>query len=155
MMDAGMEKQIRDRLGTDLLALRTDDVLGVCRPAVELLPHRVSPDELPLGASRLGGPADLPAKVEWPRWRGEPQSLIAQIRLQDVAGLPGAELLPESGWLAFFYTARQDTRGFDPEDHGSWAVLHSPPATRLVGANRSSLRPGVAILPPGSRPAPF
>ena len=32
---------------------------------------------LPLGASRFGGPADLPGGVEWPRVDGRPLLLMA------------------------------------------------------------------------------
>lgn len=60
---------------------------------------------LPLGGSRFGGPADLPAGVEWPRARGRPLLLLAQLNFGDLPitrDHPVVQQLPERGWLCLF-----------------------------------------------------
>lgn len=60
---------------------------------------------LPLGASRFGGPADLPVGVDWPRAGGRPLLLMAQLNFSQ---LPierrhaVLERLPKRGWLCLF-----------------------------------------------------
>src|SRR5689334_20222138 len=57
---------------------------------------------LPLGASRFGGPADLPACMEWPRVHGRPMLLLAQLNfgaLPIKRDHPIVKRLPERGWL--------------------------------------------------------
>ena len=75
------------------------------------------------GASKLGGVPDLPPGTTWPELKGEPQSFIAQIRLDDVRQYDSEKVLPQSGMLWFFYDAQQETYGADPADRGGWQVL--------------------------------
>ncbi len=71
----------------------------------------LAPEEsVDLGASRVGGRPDLPREVPWPtatrlahgELREFPLAFIAQIALEDVAGLDGDNLLPSTGLLSFF-----------------------------------------------------
>ncbi|NIP57761.1 MAG: DUF1963 domain-containing protein, partial [Gemmatimonadetes bacterium] len=126
------ETEIRAALRAGPLAPRTEEIAALARPCVHLLTDPVTVSALSPATSRIGGVPDLPPGVEWPRWKGEPQSFIAQLDLADVAGLPGTRLLPGAGSLVFFYTARQDTWGFDPSDRGSWSVIHAPPGADLT-----------------------
>lgn len=128
------EARIRAALREGPLARRTGEILELARPCVHLVADPVGSADLPTGTSRIGGLPDLPPGTEWPLWKGEPQAFLAQLDLADVAGLPGTEVLPPDGFLAFFYTARQDTWGFDPDDRGSWAVVHVTPGSRLARA---------------------
>jgi uncharacterized protein YwqG len=64
--------------------------------------------------------------MEWPTFRGRPQSFIAQVNLAEVTGLAGTEVLPGSGLLSFFYDAEQSIWGFDPSDRDGWRVLYAP-----------------------------
>lgn len=125
-------EQVKAALLNSSLASRADQILGTCREALELSTYPTEMDRLPLGSSRIGGIPDLPVGTAWPSWRGEPQSFLAQISLTEVARSPGTGILPEAGSLCFFYSARQDTWGFDPKDLGSWAVVHTPPETDLI-----------------------
>jgi uncharacterized protein YwqG len=61
--------------------------------------------------------------VAWPRWKGVPQSFIAQIRLEDVQPYDVNKALPAQGMLWFFYDAAQETYGENPDDRGGWFVL--------------------------------
>lgn len=105
-------------------------------------------NKLPLGTSKLGGSPDLPPGVGWPEWKGEPLSFIGQFRMPDVTEYDAEGVLPRSGMLYFFYSASQETWGFDPADRGSWRVLYadvdssklvrtSAPATLLEDGNFS------------------
>lgn len=77
---------------------------------------------MPIGSSRIGGEPDVPPDFEWPMWKGKAQHFLAQINLADCAGMPGAEVLPNSGQLLFFYDRDRRTWGFDPKDRGSFHV---------------------------------
>ena len=63
---------------------------------------------LPLGASRFGGPADLPVGVDYPQHDSRPMLLLAQFNWADLwpkwGRLPGLPL-PSDGWLCLFCDA--------------------------------------------------
>lgn len=67
------------------------------------LPKRKRDGEagLPVRTSKLGGHPDLPRTTAWPRAEGRPMAFVAQVRLDDLAGLDG-DVLPASGLLSFF-----------------------------------------------------
>jgi hypothetical protein len=100
-------------------------LVPLMRPAIHLIATPVELEALPVGASRLGGPADLPEDMEWPRWERGPLALLAQLRLSEVAAhdLPGA--LPDSGTLWVFYDAVEQPWGMGPEDTEAWRVIFS------------------------------
>jgi uncharacterized protein YwqG len=54
-------------------------------------------------ASHLGGVPDVPDGWQWPRSVDGYLRFLAQVNLQDLARFHGAELLPRSGLLSFFY----------------------------------------------------
>ncbi|MBO6940909.1 MAG: DUF1963 domain-containing protein [Deltaproteobacteria bacterium] len=70
--------------------------------AVLMLPTRVKEAELEVGATKLGGHPDLPAKTKWPRVSKEPLTFLAQVDLGDVAPLLPKGALPTEGLLSFF-----------------------------------------------------
>lgn len=90
----------------------------------------VEEDDSPVGASKIGGLPDLPPGVAWPTIEGMTLSFLAQIRLADLRGLPGAEDLPDSGLLAFFYDADARTN-YDAEGTWCWPVRHRG-GTRVI-----------------------
>jgi uncharacterized protein YwqG len=81
-------------------------------------------DRIAMGTSKLGGRPDLPSEIGWPDWKGKPLSFIAQISLSDLPSLECLNVLPKDGIPSFFYSAEQETWGFDPDDKGSWRVMH-------------------------------
>lgn len=83
------EAEIRAALDAGHLGRRTEQIVALARPCVHLLTDPMAISALPPGSSRIGGLPDLPPGGEWPRWKGEPQSFVAQIDISDVAGLPG------------------------------------------------------------------
>jgi uncharacterized protein YwqG len=99
------------------------DIDRLARPSIRLTATAVDESELKIGASKLGGVPDLPPGAAWPVLKGQPQSFIAQIRLEDARQYDTAKVLPQSGMLWFFYDAQQQTFGADPSDRGGWQVL--------------------------------
>lgn len=89
---------------------------------------------LPLGASRLGGLPDLPPGTAWPELDGVPMEFVAQLRLDELAGLDPLGRLPAEGSLAFFQNSQFVHNDMDP-DAKACAVLFAPgPASGLERA---------------------
>ena len=93
--------------------------------------HMVATDKAGV-FSKIGGLPNLPAGLEWPKWKGVPLAFLAQIDLRESPESRPIENLPPSGQLYFFYDLEQTTWGFDPADRGSWRVLYSndPPSRK-------------------------
>jgi uncharacterized protein YwqG len=87
--------------------------------------------DVPAAASRLGGTPLAPPDWEWPTFEDEPMLFVGQIDCAELRGLPGAELLPPHGVLAFFGD-HDAVQGGD--SLGMSAVYHWPEADRLVAA---------------------
>jgi hypothetical protein len=92
---AQLEGLIRARLPEHLPA-----IMALARPAIGLWPSATTVPS-PAG-TRLGGGALAPPGWHWPLYEEEPMFFLAQIHCPDLKGLPGAELLPETGSLSFF-----------------------------------------------------
>jgi uncharacterized protein YwqG len=117
--------EYRAQLGAAGLGRHADSLSEAALPSVRLLAD--SPiDAATAGASRLGGSPDLPADLPWPaNDDGTPLSFIAQLDMREIAIHDVEGILPKEGLLSFFYEAApQNAWGFDPADHGAWAVLH-------------------------------
>jgi uncharacterized protein YwqG len=140
--------EVRDAIAGGTLADKSDELLSLARPCIELRTTRVAKEDLPLGASRIGGAPDLPPDVAWPLWKDQPQSFIAQFDLREVREMPAAQLLPPGGWLLFFYSARQDTWGFDPSDRESWTVVHAPDDAELRRVDPPATIPDGGVFAP-------
>jgi uncharacterized protein YwqG len=77
-----------------------DHLMDWARPAIGLWPQRRA--EVGATVSRFGGAPMAPQRWQWPVASEEPLLFVGQINCAEVRGLPGAELLPASGLLAFF-----------------------------------------------------
>jgi uncharacterized protein YwqG len=107
------------------------DIDYLARMSVRLTPHSVDEAQLRVGASKIGGVPDLPTGVNWPQWKGVPQSFIAQVSLDEVCQYDTDKLLPPQGVLWFFYDAKQETYGEDPADRGGWQVFYREDESNL------------------------
>jgi uncharacterized protein YwqG len=142
---AAVERRIRQALS----ASDAEAAIDALEPSIRVRAHRS--EDLPLGASRIGGAPDVPRGFAWPSWRarrttftatleqveGEPEEIplafIAQIRLADLAPFEVASRLPRSGWLLFFFDADTQPWGFEPTHAGGARVVHvEAPADSLV-----------------------
>lgn len=150
------------------LALAAPTRDDIAARAKELkLPHadRIAADALPgarlvaggpdpVGGNRLGGEPDLPAKMKWPRCRGQKLSFLGQFRLAD---LP-AGALPSTGVVTVFANLDPDGEGVAPIDEANGRVgeqtcvivrrLRSPLARRAAPKGVRSLRSRPMTLRP-------
>lgn len=123
--------EFRDRLHQVGLSSYSDGLVRLIRDSVRLVPDPAA-DTTRIGTTRLGGDPDLPAGTDWPEGPDLPLSFVGQINLGDVTPLVPNEGLPTAGLLSFFYDTVAMPWGFDPADHGSWAVIHSGADDELV-----------------------
>jgi uncharacterized protein YwqG len=114
------------------LKMRIPAIDQLTRNSVRLSTKPVDESTLALGTSKIGGHPDLPGTMQWPKRKGLPQSFLAQIRLADLRQFDSDQLLPPRGMLWFFYDAKQQTFGEQPEDRDGWRVLfNEDPSTPL------------------------
>jgi uncharacterized protein DUF1963 len=78
-----------------------DRLFALALPAIGLWPQRPGAANLAT-VSRLGGTPVAPPDWQWPIVDDEPLLFVGQINCAEFAGMPGSELLPSSGLLAFF-----------------------------------------------------
>ena len=119
-MDETFVEQLRD----PRLARVAQKIKATLSPGIRFNAVPCAEPELLPGESRLGGSPDVPEGFAWPTWRGKPLAFLAQLNLAELRDFFTAAPLPETGWLLFFYDARQTTWGFDPQDLGSWSVVY-------------------------------
>ena len=140
-----MRPLTRDELSQALHALgltdaHRDALLTHARREMELA---TSPDDLPIGASKIGGAPDLPDDDPWPTDpQGRALSFVAQL---DLATLPAVDDdLPREGTLCFFYDTIRQPPGDSRDDAGGLAVRWS--AQKPLG--RRECHPEAEKFPP-------
>jgi len=103
----------------------SERLVELLEPSIRMGVQPAPPDNVPLGASRIGGCPDLPASIEWPTFEGRPLTLVAQLSLAELAPYDVDGLLPPSGWLYFFFDSGCDAPFEEgPGGERSWRVLH-------------------------------
>ncbi len=86
------------------LSQYVDSLRPLMRSAIRALPEAVEDEEeIPLGASKLGGCPDLPVGTPWPVVDGVLLEFVGQFRMAEVALLDETGLLPKEGMLSFFF----------------------------------------------------
>jgi uncharacterized protein YwqG len=125
--------QIENMMNKEELKIKLDEVglthlseqlVSLSKISIRFTTTKSSDEKIPIGASKVGGVPDLPANYLYPTWKNIPLSFLAQINLADISNFESASVLPSSGILSFFYSATQETWGFDPKDKGSWQVYY-------------------------------
>ncbi len=103
-------------------------------PSIRLGVSAVEQDALALGASRFGGMPDMPATLAWPIFADRPMALVAQLSMAELVGLDSQQLLPQSGWLYFFFDASNEAPFEESDDDARcWRVLyHDGPVAELA-----------------------
>ncbi|MBL8885206.1 MAG: DUF1963 domain-containing protein [Phycisphaerales bacterium] len=119
-----LKKRARQELIDAGLSRVADAILATARPAARILTRKAASESM-MGRSRFGGVPDLPSGLEWPSKDGRPLDFLAQIALAEVAAHGAEASISSSGYLWFFYDNEASPWGFDPNDRGGWAVLHS------------------------------
>ncbi len=106
------------------LSKHTDFILKHSKPAIYLSREYVpNEDDISVGASKIGGNPDLPADFNWQHFEGVPLTFLAQIKLEDVKPLDIDDVLPDSGWLYFFYELGNQPYG-GPDQKNGWQVIY-------------------------------
>jgi Domain of unknown function (DUF1963) len=123
-----------------------ESVLRLARPAIRLDLTPTEEKAISVGATKVGGSADLPPDVAWPWWRGGPLPFITQVRLEEVAGHDPEGDLPHQGLLSFFYapTDPESGEGVDEDfnvDPTAWRLVYTPDTTRLERRQEQWPRP--------------
>lgn len=113
------EAEIRKTVEASPLAAQADAIMALAVPAVKMNTYLVEDDDLPLGASRMGGAPDLPRDAPWPENKGRPIEFLIQIDFAAAAEAYRLPNFPDSGWVTLF-------RDFEAEydDDGQWNWLH-------------------------------
>jgi uncharacterized protein YwqG len=101
------------------------------RPTLRLRATPATEQAIAVGAIKMGGTPDLPSNLQWPEYKGVPQSFIAQFRLSDLQTFEVAKQLPKKGMLWFFYDANKQTYGENPGDADGWRILYHPDEQQL------------------------
>lgn len=100
----------------------SDDVLALFQKQLKLtLVPRTTRDEVAIGHSKFGGYPDLASAADHP---GEELTLLAQIRLQDIASYEAVDVLPKEGLLSFFYHVDEQPWG-GPDERHLWRVIYT------------------------------
>lgn len=88
------------------------------------------------GFSKIGGLPNLPEDIAWPSWKESSLAFLCQIAMAELPADAPVRLILGEGCLYFFYDQEQSSWGFDPEDAGSWRVIHSklPPSPDVRAA---------------------
>ena len=97
----GMPRDEVERRLSALFPAQHKKLLSLVKPAIGLWPQPANANA-PIKGSRLGGMPYAPPGWTWPVEEGEPMLFIGQINCADISHLPGADVLPSHGVLAFF-----------------------------------------------------
>jgi uncharacterized protein YwqG len=137
-----LRRKAEELIAAQAPSLPVKEIAKGLRVGTQFRTRRVDLDALKLGASRFGGCPDVPVPFEWPQWDGfvaedlvlpsgvrysqgdapATLSFLAQLNLAEIPEPTG--LLPDTGWLVFFYDERQQPWGFDPRHRGSSRVMY-------------------------------
>ena len=92
-------------------------IANLARPCYRIERTLIPDEQLPLGASKLGGLPDVPDGFAWPETSGAkhiPMEFVAQINVADLPE-PRPEAMPAKGLLAFFTHWTEGCVRFFPE----------------------------------------
>ena len=140
--------EIAERLGQRMPA-SCDRLMSLALPAIGLWPQRRA--DISAFASRFGGTPLAPPDWQWPTFEEEPMLFVSQINCAELRDLPGAELLPPHGVLAFFGD-HDAVQGAD--SLGMTAVYHWPDVDRLDAA-QPPIEPSMIFPPCAVAPRPI
>lgn len=91
--------------------------------------------KIAVGASRIAGPPDLPAGVDWPHGPNRLRlPMVLQLALADIAKFPAAKQLPRGGTLYFFAAQLVQWRSPGEINEIPAAIVYAKPGAKLVRA---------------------
>lgn len=114
------------------LAAHLGAIREAAKPAYWLRRRLRDDARIPVGSSKVGGLADLPAGAAWPMHMGRRLTFMTQLDLRDFAHVATGRDLPKAGWLSFFFDADAVPGIYGDPDARACAVRYTPPGTPLV-----------------------
>jgi uncharacterized protein YwqG len=103
--------------------LRSKGLEGIAEPVLKFRTLPPLENAPAVGTSKLGGNPDLPIGIHWPTWHGRPLDFLLQLDLTEIPRKFADDLLPERGWIYFFYDVENNPWGFDVSHRGGWRVF--------------------------------
>src|SRR6188472_2057982 len=95
--------ELRELIHQHQLERWEEKIISLAKPAIAIQKQLIrNEDDIPLGASKIGGNPDLPQGVEWSFYQDKPLTFIAQFKLSEIAPFDVEKILPERGMLYFF-----------------------------------------------------
>ena len=125
--DMNTIKDVKTVLESHGLSAYTTKIEAVVKDAIHIELRTAQEEEIPLGASRMGGLPDLPDGIAWFRHKKTklPLSFICQINFAETTAYDQGHKLPDHGILYFFYDTSMDMPwGFDPNDGNGKALYY-------------------------------
>lgn len=120
-----MIKKAKKILVSAGLSRKAKKILKLQKPSIRLDCVEVDEPEVSIGISKLGGHPNLPEFIQWPHNKSsEPLDFVAQLNMVDLVPYDVERILPEKGFLYFFYDTQEQPWGFDPEDRDGWKVIY-------------------------------
>ncbi len=80
----------------------------IARIMIRIQAERSSDDDIPVGASKMGGDPDVPVAFDWPVCDERPMAFLMQLNLADVAGFRTSQFATSEGMLYFFHDTEPD-----------------------------------------------
>lgn len=77
-----------------------DIIKSMVQPAIEIISNQAN--NIPIGASKIGGTPDLPSTFDWPKFESKSMLFFAQINLSEISSYHRSDLLSKNGIIYFF-----------------------------------------------------
>jgi len=116
-------QNLRDQIRSYNLDRLEDQLVQLARPSIRMTCTAARDEDLPYGASKLGGLPDVPAHFEWPHWGAKPLTFVGQFELSELTPYDPSNLLPNTGRLYFFYEADEAPLN-EPPDRDGWSLIY-------------------------------
>lgn len=81
---------------------------------------------LPLGTSKIGGRAHLPADIRWPLANGKSMTFVAQINFEEISEFDRDGVFPKTGIVYFFIEADEENLPFEKLEKSKVIFVENP-----------------------------
>jgi uncharacterized protein YwqG len=139
-------QELREKLKVFGLERHEEKIVALAKPAIRMLPKRVEDDEIPIGASKLGGNPDLPEDFGWKMCQGKPLTFVGQFKLSELAPYDRDKELPAEGMLYYFCDIWKPYEGFDAQ-HLVYFDMENIPLVRRLHPQVEALHGMIQALP--------
>ncbi|WP_276975506.1 YwqG family protein [Flavobacterium filum] len=138
-------EEFKNKLDINGLGKYFDKFQPLLRNTIRFYQQATDENTIAIGQTKIGGRPDLPTEIKWVTETNvvetikkkflvfnskkeeiitKPLSFIAQINLAETKPFDKENLLPKTGLLYFFYSAEQESWGFDHKDKNKFKVIY-------------------------------